>query len=120
MAHNVRDLEALWFKYSLPNDQFASDKTVGTAALRLVIANARRLKVRFINNGTDIVSLGYDATVTTTTGVPVPPGQIAEFDWQEDYEEVTREFWGVSATAGNPLHITEHIMTATPDRPLAA
>ena len=115
MAHNVRSLEGLWFNYTLPNDQFPSDKTVGTAALRLVPANARRLKVRFANNGTDIVALGYDASVTFTTGIPVPPGQIAEFDWQEDYEEVTREFWGISAVAGNAVHITESIMTGIPD-----
>jgi hypothetical protein len=120
MAHNVRDLEGLWFNYTLPNDQVPSDKTVGTAALRLVTQNARRLKVRFANNGTDIVVLGYDASVTTNTGIPVPPGQIAEFDWQEDYEEVTREFWGVAATAGNSVHITEHIMTGIDDPGVAA
>lgn len=120
MAHNVRDLEGIWFHYSLPNDQFPSDKTVGITAVRLVQANARRLKVRYANNGTDIVALGYDASVTTNTGLPVPPGQIAEFDWQDDYEEVTREFWAISATAGNSVHITEHIMTATPDPGVAA
>lgn len=120
MVHNTRALEAIWFGYSLPNDQFPSDKTVGTSAVRLVTTNARRLKVRFVNNGTDIVALGYDPSVTITTGIPVPPGQLAEYDWQEDYEEVTREFWGISATTGNAVHITEHVMTGITDPGVAA
>lgn len=115
MPHNLRTLQKLWFNYSLPTDQQGSDVTVGTAAKQIVGANSRRLKLRMANNGTDIVALGYDASVTSNTGIPIPPGQVAEFDWQEDLEEVARAIWGISATAGNSVHITEHIMTANED-----
>lgn len=111
----VRDLLALYFQYSLPVDQFPSDVTVGTAATLIVKANARRVKFRLANNGTDIVALGYDPSVTFSTGIPLPPGQVIEFDWQTDYEEVTRQIWGISATAGNSVHVTETIMTGADD-----
>jgi len=112
MPWRVRDLLKRWIGYSLPTDLALSDVVVGTTAKQIVAANARRTKVRFTNNGTDIVALGLDPSVTFSTGIPVPPGQIAEFDWQDDLEEVTRAFWGISATAGNSVHVTETLMTS--------
>lgn len=50
-------------------------KTVTTAATRLDSSAAQRQFVYVRNNGTAVLYVGFDNTVTTSTGWPVNPGE---------------------------------------------
>lgn len=111
----VRDVEQLWFGYTLPVDTFEKDVTVGTSAVKLVDAKSRRAKLQLSHFGGANIAIGTHPDVTATTGIQFSPGQTAEFDWQDDYDRVTEEFWAISAVAGNSVHVVETVMTGAPD-----
>lgn len=111
MPHNTRDLVAWQFGDSLAADPNVSDVTVGTAAKLLVTYNARRTHVAVSHFGGANVAIGFDASVTASTGIQLSPGQTFELDWFEDLDLVTRQLYAISASAGNPLHIVETVLT---------
>jgi hypothetical protein len=115
MSWRVTDLLAAWFGYSLPLDPTLSDVTVGVTAVKLWNANARRAKGIISHFGGANIALGHSAAVTATTGIQFSPGQTIELDWQEDYDTVTEELWGISAAAGNAVHVEEELMTGADD-----
>lgn len=113
MAHNVRALLVELFGDSVATDDNPSDVTVGTAATQLLAYNARRVRAELTNLGGASVIIGRDFSVTATKGIQIAPGETLVLDWQEDLEDVTRQWVGISAVAGNSVHVHEVILTGT-------
>ena len=115
MAHNVRALLVELFGDSVATDDTTSDVTIGTVAVQLLTYNPRRVRAILTNLGGAPVVIGRDFAVTATTGIQIAPGESLEFDWQEDLEDVTRQWVGISAAAGNSVHVHEVILNGTVD-----
>ena len=115
MPHNVRDLLRQWFGDSLPTDAQSTDVTVGVAAIRLVPANARRCILKISNSGAASITIERTASVTISTGIGIDPGEVLSFLWDEDLEDVTREWWAISNFAGVTIHVLETILTGADD-----
>lgn len=80
-----------------------SNVTVGTAAVLLVSYNVNRKSVMFQNNGTAVVYLG-PANVTAsgaTAGYALAAG-VTFTDNASD-----REWWAISGTAGQTVHVID-------------
>lgn len=96
-------------------DLAPGDFTVGITAVILAKPNGRRVRVRLSNFGGGIVALGIDQGVTATTGTPLAPGETIEFTCLEDFSEPTRQIIGISAVAGNAVHVVETVLTGSSD-----
>jgi hypothetical protein len=110
MAKNVRAFLQETLGDSVATDDIPSDVTVGTSTVTLVNSNSRRIKVRLSNFGGATVAVERDSSVTATTGIPISPGETLELDAQEDYELCTKQLIGISAFAGNAVHIVETVL----------
>lgn len=65
--------------------------SVGAAAAVIVPANTARRKVQIVNiHATQILYVGYDASVTTSNGYPLAPNDAG------DQSEITLEGTGVA------------------------
>ena len=86
----------------------ASDVTVGTTLIQLVPNNPRRVELILTNWGQGPVAVGFQPTITATTGTPIPPnGGTQTWLVTEDGQQVSWAFFAISATAGNAVHIEE-------------
>lgn len=113
MVHNVRAALALLYGDSFATDDFPSDVTVGTTAVQLVKANARRIGLDMTNLGNSPIVFELDFSVTATKGNQIAPGETVTLDWLEDFELVTKQLVGISAFAGQSLHIVEKVLVGT-------
>ena len=107
MARSVAELLADFYDEGFATDDKDSDVTVGTGVVQIVGPSAIRTKFRLCNFGGANVVLGRANNVTATTGIQLSPGQTIEFDWADDGDDVTRAWFGISAAAGNPIHVIE-------------
>jgi hypothetical protein len=61
-----------------------------------------------MNFGATDISVGFDSSVTTTTGIKVVASTgYMESNASDDGEEVLSEFWAISSAAGNNIVISE-------------
>jgi hypothetical protein len=107
MARGTQELIAEFFGYDLSIDDFESDVIVGTAVVAILAPSPQRTKVRLCNFGGANVILSTRQSVTATTGIQLSPGQTVELSFDEDGDEVTREWFAISAFAGNSVHIVD-------------
>lgn len=115
MPHNARDLIASRFGDAIATIENSSDVSVAAASIQLVTYNSKRIKLQMANGGFSTVIIDFNPNVATPKGFPLAPGQVAEFDWQEDYEAVTFQWFGIVPSGGGPanVHIVETILTGT-------
>jgi hypothetical protein len=113
MVHNVRAALLLLYGDSFATDDIPSDVSVGAAATLLVKANSRRIGVDMTNLGGVPIVFEQDFSVTTTKGHQIAPGETVTLDWLEDFELVTKQLVGISAVAGQSLHIIEKVLVGT-------
>jgi hypothetical protein len=79
-----------------------------TTASRIIRNNPRRFGLTVLNQGTGIVFLGWDASVSITNGLLLPPsGGSISLVVDEDAELITYDMWAIAAAAGNNLSIWE-------------
>lgn len=91
-----------------PTQPKLTTSTVGTTATRIVLNNPRRVKLLIMNFGASDISVGFDSSVTTTTGIKVVASTgYMESNASDDGEEVLSEFWAISSAAGNNIVISE-------------
>lgn len=75
--------------------------SVGTSAVQLLAANAARIHATIRNNGSSVVYLGKDNTVTTANGLPLNPGDVYEDDSSTD------AWFAISAASGVDVRTLE-------------
>lgn len=91
-----------------PTTPKISTATVGTSASRIVLNNPRRVKLLIMNFGVTDIAVGFDSSVTTTTGIKIVASTgYMESNASDDGEEVLSEFWAISSGAGNNIVISE-------------
>ena len=91
-----------------PTTPKISTATVGTTASRIILNNPRRVKLLIMNFGASDISVGFDSSVTTTSGIKVVASTgFMESNASDDGEEVLSEFWAISSAAGNNIVISE-------------
>ena len=91
-----------------PTTPKISTATVGTTATRIILNNPRRVKLLIMNFGTSDIAVGFDSSVTTSTGIKiVAVTGYMESNASDDGEEVLSEFWAISSAAGNNIVISE-------------
>jgi len=77
------------------------DMLVGTAAVRVLQANLKRLSYSLVNNGSAAIYTGADAGLTVDSGEPLIPGAMVSDD--TDKEDV----WAISASPSIDIRVTE-------------
>jgi len=77
------------------------DMLVGTAAVRVLQANPKRLSYSIVNNGSAAICTGADAGLTVDSGEPLIPGAMVSDD--TDKEDV----WAISASPDIDIRVTE-------------
>lgn len=82
-------------------DKAFSTAAPGTTATLLLAANPARATAMLVNNGTATVFLGKDATVTTTTGIPLAAGASLVDDRSSD------AWYGILATGTGDVRVLE-------------
>ena len=91
-----------------PTQSKITTTTVGTTATRIILNNPRRVRLLIMNFGTSDITVGFDSSVTTTTGIKVVASTgYMESNANDDGEEVLTEFWAISSAAGNNVIISE-------------
>jgi hypothetical protein len=75
--------------------------TVGVAAGLISAANGLRRSIILYNNGSDIIYIGKDNTVTAANGIPIPVG--TERVISEPF--YVGDIYGISPTAGQDLRV---------------
>ncbi|MBF6571588.1 MAG: hypothetical protein IVW54_22290 [Candidatus Binataceae bacterium] len=115
MGWIVRDLLLERYGYSMPVEVAESDVAVGVAAVQLVAANPRRVKLYLDNFGAAVVAIGFEPIVTATTGRILASGGELTLDWMRDFDLVTRAIWAISAASGNSVHVTQSTITGADD-----
>jgi len=78
-------------------DNYGSVSVVSTAGGTAIIANlSQRRNVLIYNNGTAIVYIGFDASVTTSNGIPVLPQ--ASLELQGMFVSRKTAIYGIAAS----------------------
>jgi len=77
------------------------DMLVGTAAVRVLQANLKRLSYSIVNNGSAAIYTGADAGLTVDSGEPLIPGAMVSDD--TDKEDV----WAISGSPDIDIRVTE-------------
>jgi hypothetical protein len=91
-----------------PTTPKLTNATVGTSASRIVLNNPRRVKLLLLNLGAFDVYVGFDSSVTTTSGLKlVASTGTLESNAADDGEEVITELWAISGAAGQTVMISE-------------
>lgn len=91
-----------------PTTPKLTSATVGTTASRIVLNNPRRVKLTLLNLGASDVYVGFDSSVTTSSGLKlVASTGTLESNASDDGEEVLVELWAISGTAGQTVMISE-------------
>jgi hypothetical protein len=82
--------------------------TVGTSVTRIVVNNARRVKLTLLNLGAVDVFISPSSDVTTSAGLKlVASTGTAESNAADDGEEVIGEVYAIASAAGNTVMISE-------------
>lgn len=75
---------------------------------KIVSYNPNRLNLLIVNTGTANIHLSPVNTVTVGTGtILVPAGGTAVFVWDEDFELVGNEFFGIADGAASTIYVLE-------------
>lgn len=83
---------------------FQSAVSVGVAATLIQAANSKTTGWAVKNNGSDIVYLGGDNTVSSANGYPLEPGESLLWDARQN-------LYGISATAGQDVRVMRAAIT---------
>lgn len=81
--------------------------TVGTSATLVLAANAWRRGFNVYNNGTVACYLGFDSTVTTSTGTPILPNAAFTSDGLNNYRG---DVYMISGSSGQNVRYMEWTM----------
>jgi hypothetical protein len=98
-----------WYGRTFNGNKPETDVTVGVTVVQLLKPNQQRFWVSFSNNGAATVVISKSQVVTATTGWPIPAGGTLGFSWLGDGDISTEGWFGISAGAGNGVHIIEQI-----------
>jgi hypothetical protein len=75
--------------------------TVGTSAAKISDAGSREDRVRVRNaHATNVLYVGPDSSVTTTTGYPIPAGASEVFDF-------SLTLWAIASGVGTTVGVLE-------------
>lgn len=81
---------------------------LGAATLRVFSNNPNRLAWLFINLSANIIYLGLANDVSATKGiVVVPNGGVASMVWDEDFNMVGWDIWGIAPAGASNCYSVE-------------
>lgn len=84
---------------------------LGVAVTRILPGNPRRLAFLFINMGANISYIAPEGNVSATRGILLTAGGGSYAAvYTEDFELVTKEWYGLSAGANNAVYCVEVVM----------
>jgi len=106
----LADLLAERFKIktrSLVNPLVAA---VGVAAIPVALNHPDRVGIVFINLSANIIYISPLPTVLATAGVRLDPnGGSVSMSWDQDFELVSHEWYGIATGAASALFVSEII-----------
>lgn len=108
---SARDLISLYFGTQIRLQPFETTLTVGTTSVQAGKLSNQRVAITFSNPGSNLITVGLSAGVTSTSGYVVPSNGFLSFTWFLDGELVMRDFWAISGSASQTLYIAESVMS---------
>ena len=108
--NKLRDLIRLYYGDGLVTRRNESDVTIGTSAGSIVGPNPQRVALYLSNWGAASIAIGLTRSVTATTGIIIPTLTGIQLVWLTDLDFVSEGIFGISAGAGNALHVVETVM----------
>lgn len=104
-----------------PIVELESNPTQGVAAASLLLGNADRVGLLFVNLGANDVFIAVSAAVATTFGIRLTAnGGNASFIVTEDFTLPTRQWFGIASGGSSDVYILEvvrQIYTPAPETP---
>lgn len=105
--------ELLAAQYGIQTESANDPETtsVGTTVVEILKNNPRRLSVIFVNTGLTYLYLGRRETVSSTTGIWLPPsGSSLALRWDVDGILCSEAWYALSSGAGGTIHILETLI----------
>lgn len=91
-----------------PINEIESNPTQGVAAASLLLGNADRVGLLFVNLGANDVFIAISSAVATTFGIRLTAnGGNASFDVTEDFTLPTRQWFGIASGGSSAVYILE-------------
>jgi hypothetical protein len=89
--------------------------SIGTAAVQIMRQDPDRLGFVIINLSVADMYIGPFRDVSATKGIKVPPsGGSAVALWDEDFEAVGKEWFGVATALASAILVTEYVAEGPP------
>jgi hypothetical protein len=89
--------------------------SIGTSAVQIMRQDPDRLGFVIINLSVSDIYIGSFRDVSATKGIKIPPsGGSAVALWDEDFETVGKEWFGVAGALSSALLITEYVAEGPP------
>ncbi len=108
IGHGSTAYEFSLSRFGGPTRLETREVTVGTTAIELLINNPRRVFWQVMNRSLNPGSIGFNAGVTTTTGLYLgPTGGYASMSVEDDGEVVTYPVYGIATNPGSTFVIVE-------------
>lgn len=84
---------------------------IGVAAIQILRTNPNRLWISIVNLSANIVYVSPFANVAAAAGYRLNAnGGTISFNYMEDLELVSREWWGIAAGANSAVMIVEQVI----------
>lgn len=110
-ATSARELIRFYFGLKLDLRIQESDVSVGTTAVRLGNYANTRTAITLGNTGSALVVIGFNSSVTVTTGIPLASNTWFSLGWAIDNELVLQDLYAISGTAGQTVHVVESVLS---------
>lgn len=86
---------------------------VGNTAIEILRQDPDRLGFVIINLSVNDLYIGPFQNVSATKGIKIPPsGGSAVIIWDEDFESVGKQWYGLASAAASAVLTTEYIATS--------
>jgi hypothetical protein len=114
MSNRLSDLLKDTFGVTTMTREPAANIAVGVAVGRVLEYNDNRLGLTFINQGATTLYLSTKKGIAVGDGYRLlAAGGSISFSWQEDFDLVAQEWYGISSAAGGVLSYVEVVTYGT-------
>jgi hypothetical protein len=108
---SARELIQLYFGRQIRLRIQESDVSVGTTAVKLGSYANTRVQLTIGNTGAALVVVGFNPSVTVSTGLPIQSNTGIVFNWVTDNELVMYDLYAISGTAAQTVHVIESVLS---------
>lgn len=89
-------------------------QTVALTATRIAKNNPDRVGIIVSNVGSNTIYLGTGSDVSSTNGIPLFSGGSISMKYDQDFESLGEEIWGIASVAASTVYVRELVGYSKP------